>query len=52
MLMIGNLFKESGVVPRLTSASSNEILNIATIFFMLTVGTQLSAERVFKLKLC
>ena len=49
MFMIGNLFRESGVVPRLTSAASNEILNIATIFLMLTVGTQLSAERVFQL---
>ena len=48
MFMIGNLFRESGVVPRLTSASSNELLNIATIFLMITVGTQLSAELVFK----
>ena len=47
MFMIGNLFRESGVVPRLTSAASNELLNIATIFLMITVGTQLSAERVF-----
>jgi len=50
MFMIGNLFKESGVVPRLTKAASNEILNIATIFLMLTVGTQLTAERVFDLQ--
>ena len=49
MFMIGNLFRESGAVPRLTSAASNEILNIATIFLMLTIGTQLSAERVFQL---
>ena len=35
-------------VPRLTSAASNEILNIATIFLMVTIGTQLSAERVFQ----
>ena len=49
MFMIGNLCRESGAVPRLTSAASNEILNIATIFLMLTVGTQLSAERVFQL---
>ena len=49
MLMIGNLFRESGVVPRLTSAASNELLNIATIFLMLTVGTQLTAETVFEL---
>ena len=47
MFMIGNIFRESGVVPRLTSAASNELLNIATIFLMITVGTQLSAERVF-----
>ena len=49
MFMIGNLFRESGVVPRLTSAASNELLNVATIFLMITVGTQLSAERVFKI---
>jgi len=28
MFMIGNLFKESGVVPRLFNSASNEILNI------------------------
>ena len=49
MLIIGNLFKESGVVPRLSSAASNELLNIATIFLMITVGTQLTADTVFKL---
>lgn len=49
MFMIGNIFRESGVVPRLTNAASNELLNIATIFLMITVGTQLSAERVFAL---
>lgn len=48
MFMIGNLFRESGVVPRLTNAASNELLNIATIFLMITVGTQLSAQRVFQ----
>lgn len=47
MFMIGNLFRESGVVPRLTTAASNELLNVATIFLMITVGTQLSADRVF-----
>lgn len=50
MFMMGNLFRESGVVPRLTSAASNELLNIATIFLMITVGTQLSAERVFNVE--
>ena len=47
MFMIGNIFRESGVVPRLTTAASNALLNIATIFLMITVGTQLSADRVF-----
>ena len=47
MFMIGNIFGESGVVPRLSNAASNEILNIATIFLMITIGAQWSAERVF-----
>ena len=49
MFMMGNLFRESGVVPRLADAASNELLNVATIFLMVTVGTQLTAERVFDL---
>ena len=48
MFMIGNLFRESTVVPRLTNASSNELLNIATIFLMITVGTKLNADVVFR----
>ena len=47
MFMMGNLFRESGVVPRLSHTASNELLNIATIFLMITVGTQLTAQRVF-----
>lgn len=47
MFMMGNLFKESGVVPRIADTASNELLNVATIFLMITVGTQLSAEQVF-----
>ena len=47
MFMMGNLFRQSGVVPRLADAASNELLNLATIFLMLTVGTQLTAARVF-----
>ncbi|MDA1349186.1 MAG: sodium ion-translocating decarboxylase subunit beta [Chloroflexi bacterium] len=47
MFMIGNIFRESGVVPRLTSTASNELVNIATIFLMITVGAQLSADTVF-----
>lgn len=47
MFMMGNLFRESGVVPRITQAATNELFNIATIFLMLAVGTRLSAESVF-----
>lgn len=47
MFMIGNIFRESGVVPRLTSTASNELVNIATIFLMITIGAQLSADTVF-----
>ena len=49
MFMIGNLFGESGVVPRLSNAASNEILNIATIFLMITIGAQWNADRVLAL---
>jgi len=43
MLMLGNLFKESGVVERLTNASSNELMNIVTIFLGLSIGATMSA---------
>lgn len=43
MLMMGNLFKESGVVERLTNASSNELMNIVTIFQGLAVGATMTA---------
>ncbi|MDD2737234.1 MAG: sodium ion-translocating decarboxylase subunit beta [Desulfuromonadaceae bacterium] len=43
MLMMGNLFKESGVVERLTNASSNELINIVTIFQGLAVGATMTA---------
>ena len=37
-LMLGNLFKESGVVERLTKTAGNELMNIVTIFLGFTVG--------------
>ena len=40
MLMLGNLFKESGVVPRLSNTAQNELINIITIFLGVTVGTK------------
>ncbi len=43
MLMLGNLMRESGVVERLTRAAENEIINIATLFLGLTIGSTMSA---------
>ena len=40
MLMLGNLFRESGVVPRLSKTAENELINIITIFLGVTVGTK------------
>jgi carboxybiotin decarboxylase len=39
MLMLGNLMKESGVVERLTKASSEEIANMVTLFLGLAIGS-------------
>jgi sodium ion-translocating decarboxylase beta subunit len=39
MLMLGNLMKESGVVERLTKASSQEIANVVTLFLGLAIGS-------------
>lgn len=38
MLMLGNLFRESGVVERLSDTVQNALINIVTIFLGLTVG--------------
>lgn len=40
MLMLGNLFRESGVVPRLVKTAENELINIVTIFLGVVVGTK------------
>ena len=42
-LMLGNLFKESGVVERLTKTAGNELMNIVTIFLGFTVGATATA---------
>ena len=44
MLMMGNLFKESGVVERLSSTAQNALINIVTIFLGVTVGATAKAE--------
>ncbi len=38
MLMLGNLFKESGVVDRLVRTAQNELMNIVTILLGLAIG--------------
>ncbi|MFN8380969.1 MAG: sodium ion-translocating decarboxylase subunit beta [Anaerolineales bacterium] len=43
MLMLGNLLKVSGVVDRLSNAAQNEIINIATLFLGLAIGSTMSA---------
>ncbi len=43
MLMIGNLFRECGVVDRLSKTAQNELINIVTIFLGLSVGSKMSA---------
>ena len=44
MLMLGNLFRESGVAERLSSTAQNALINIVTIFLGVTVGATAKAE--------
>ena len=43
-LMLGNLFKESGVADRLAKTAQNELMNIVTIFLGFTVGATAKAD--------
>ncbi|MBR6027453.1 MAG: sodium ion-translocating decarboxylase subunit beta [Clostridia bacterium] len=43
-LMLGNLFRECGVVERLNKTAQNELMNIVTIFLGFTVGATATAE--------
>ena len=44
MLMLGNLIKESGQVPKLTETFQGPLMYIVTIFLGTTVGATASAE--------
>ena len=44
MLMLGNLFRETGVVERLSKTVQNELINIVTILLGLTVGATATAD--------
>ncbi|MDP6619091.1 MAG: sodium ion-translocating decarboxylase subunit beta, partial [Nitrospinota bacterium] len=50
MLMVGNLFRECGVVDRLLRTSENELLNIVTILLGLSVGASMSAAAFLTLQ--
>jgi oxaloacetate decarboxylase beta subunit len=45
MLMLGNLFRESGVVERLNDTAQNALINIVTIFLGTTVGATATAAK-------
>ncbi len=48
LLMLGNLFKESGCCDRLSKTAQNELINIVTIFLGVTVGATANAENFLK----
>jgi len=48
MLMLGNLFRESGVVERLSNTVQNALINIVTVFLGTTVGATAVAENFLK----
>lgn len=49
-LMLGNLLRESLVVDRLSKAAQNEIINIATLFLGLAIGSTMKAESFINLQ--
>lgn len=50
MFCLGNLFRESGVVERLSHTVQHELINIVTIFLGLGVGSKLSADKFLNLQ--
>ncbi len=50
MLMLGNLFKESGVVERINKTAQNELMNIITIFLGVTVGATATGTNFLRLE--
>lgn len=48
--MLGNLFRECGVVERLSNTAQNALINIVTIFLGLGVGTKLSADKFLNIQ--
>ena len=49
-LMLGNLWKESGVAERLCKTAQNELMNIVTIFLGISVGATATAGNFLNLQ--
>ena len=49
-LMLGNLFRESGVVDRLSKTVQNELINIVTIFLGVSVGATATGRTFLSLQ--
>ena len=50
LLMLGNLFRECGVVERLSDAAQNSLMNIVTIFLGLGVGATMDGTKFLQPK--
>ena len=50
MLMLGNLFKESGVCSRLVDTAQNALMNIITIFLGISVGATTQADKIINIE--
>lgn len=50
MLMLGNLFRESGVVERLSSQVQNGLMNTITVFLGISVGCKATGEMFLALE--
>lgn len=50
MLMLGNLFRESGLVARLEDTAKNAMMNMVVIFLGVTVGATASAETFLRVE--
>ncbi len=50
MLMLGNLFKESGVTERLSDTAQNALINIVTILLGVTVGATAAGEQFLQVQ--
>ena len=49
-LMLGNLFRETGVTDRLSDTAQNSLMNIVTIFLATSVGATMTASTFLTLK--